>query len=417
MKVLHINTAQTGGAAWCAIRINKALQLEGVDSRMLFSGGAVLPEGVKGAIAEKDKNFWFSNRLTTKIKHLLNRMPWYWDKEKADGYLNKAKSQIKGEAKPYTHHPFSNFKNIAYHPLIEWADIIHLHWVSDFVDYPTFFKRVKKPIVWTLHDKYPAVGIMHYSSEFFPIPIELQEIDNRCRQIKRKGVKKARSLNIVAIAEEVVDICKKSEVLFDFPITLIHNGVNTNIFRPFDKQTARIDLGLPSDTKILLFSGFIINDRNKGLNRLIDALNKVKITNKMLVCLGKFDNRLIPTTNYPIHMAGLQNDQTILAKYYSAADFYLQCSYEETFAQTPLEAMACGTPIISTPCCGAKDLIRDFNGVICTSYDAEALSAGIAEALNKKYQTDLIRQHIVDNYQYDKIAKQYINLYECILNC
>ena len=97
MKVLHINTSQAGGAAWCAIRINKALSLIGVDSRMLFAEGESMPEGVKGAIAVRDQESWYSNSLKTKIKHVLNRMPWYWDKEKMDMQINDAISKIEGD--------------------------------------------------------------------------------------------------------------------------------------------------------------------------------------------------------------------------------------------------------------------------------------------------------------------------------
>ena len=109
------------------------------------------------------------------------------------------------------------------------------------------------------------------------------------------------------------------------------------------------------------------------------------------------------------------NNHDILAKYYSAADYLLQGSYEETFSQTPLEAMSCGTPVISTPCSGATDVIRSFNGVKCNGYDADSIADGIKEVLNKQYDAEIIRQYIVDNYRYEKIAQQYISLYESIL--
>ena len=414
MKVLHINTSQAGGAAWCAIRINKALSLIGVDSRMLFAEGESMPEGVKGAIAVRDQESWYSNSLTTKIKHVLNRMPWYWDKEKMDMQINDAISKIEGE-RPYVHHPYSYYRNIANHPLVEWADIIHLHWVPDFVDYPTFFRQVKRPIVWTLHDKYPAEGVMHYSSKYFPVPEELKDIDKRSRQAKRKGVKKSQNLNIVAISDEMIDLCKKSEVLYDFPITLIHNGVDTNVFKPYDKHIARKSLGLPSTAKIFLFSSYGINDRNKGLDRLICALEKSDISNILLVCIGEDLGCELPKARFSIIITGLQKEQEKIAKYYSASDFFMQCSYEETFAQTPLEAMSCGTPVISTPCSGAKDLIRPFNGVICSGYDSNAIAEGIQKAINTQYNCNTIRQYIVENYEYSIIAQQYKELYESIL--
>lgn len=415
MKVLHINTSQAGGAAWCAIRINKALSLIGVDSRMLFAEGESMPEGVKGAIAVRDQESWYSNSLTTKIKHVLNRMPWYWDKEKMDMQINDAISKIEGE-RPYVHHPYSYYRNIANHPLVEWADIIHLHWVPDFVDYPTFFRKVKKPIVWTLHDKYPAMGLQHYSSDFYPVQDDLKTLDKFCRKIKRNGVLKAKNLNIVAISEMMIDICEKSDVLQGFPVTLIHNGVDVDTYVPYDKYFARKELGLISDATIFLFSAYDIQDSNKGLDRVIGALEMINIQGKLLVCIGGFSNKPIPECSFPVILTGMVANQSKMAKYYSAADYFMQCSYEETFAQTPLEAMACGCPVISTPTGGAPELIKDFNGVICNGYDVNAIAFGIREVLDMKYNPDLIRQHIVENYQYDKIANQYIDLYSSILN-
>jgi glycosyltransferase involved in cell wall biosynthesis len=412
MKVLHINTAEQGGAAWCAIRINKALIQEGVDTRMLFAEGNTMPEGIRGCIAERDKIIWNKNWILKKIRNQLAKFSWYMDVEKMQTLLNAANKH-----NFYLSHPLSDYKNIAHHPLVEWADIIHLHWVPDFVDYPTFFGEVKKPMVWTLHDKYPAVGFMHYSSRFHPVPDELKELDLECRKIKREGVSKAKSLNIVAISESMVEECKNSDVLGEFPVTLIHNGVDTNVFQPCNRQNSRKELGLIADAKIFLFSSYFINDPNKGLNRVINAVEKVNVPNKMLVCVGNIPlNYSVPEASFPIIVTGMVSNQTKLSQYYSAADFFIQASFEETFAQTPLEAMACGVPVISTPCSGASDLIRPFNGVICCGFDSDAIATGIEEVLNNQYNAEDIRQYIIDIFRYDKVAQQYINLYESILN-
>ena len=412
MKILHINTGQSGGAAWCAIRINKALVQEGIDSRMLFAEGNAMPEGVQGAIAERDEIFWNRNWILKKIRNQLAKFSWYMDTEKMQKQLDVANKQHL-----YLHHPLSDYKNIAHHPLAEWADIIHLHWVPDFVDYPTFFREVKKPIVWTLHDKYPAVGLMHYSSKFHPVPEDLMSLDVECKKIKRKGVSNAKSLNLVAISELMVEECGNSDVLGGFPITLIHNGVDTTVFRPYNKQDSRKELGLIADAKIFLLSSYFINDPNKGLDRVIDALEKINVSNIMLVCIGNIPIDVsLPDASFPIILTGCLNNQTKISKYYSAADFFLQSSYEESFGQTLLESMACGTPVVSTQCGIAPDVISPFNGVICNGFDSGAIAIGIKEALNNQYNSEEIRQYIVDNYRYDKIAQQYISLYESILS-
>ena len=412
MKILHINTGQAGGAALCAIRINKALVQEGIDSRMLFAEGNAMPEGVKGAIASQDRVIWNDCRVLQITKNFLARFGWLIvDVERMKAKLNKANTKHL-----YLHQPFSNYKNIAHHPLVEWADIIHLHWVPDFIDYPTFFKEVKKPIVWTLHDHYPAVGVLHFESQFYPVPEDLEDIDLYCKKIKIDGVSKVQSLNVVAISEMMAEVCMNSKVLNGFPISLIHNGVDTKIFIPYNRLSCRKKLGLLPDAKIFLFSSYGINDERKGLCRAIEALEKVDVTNKLLVCIGNIPfGYSVPEASFPIIVTGQLNNQERIAMYYSAADYFLQCSYEEGFAQTPLEAMSCGTPVISTPCSGAKDLIRPFNGVICNGYNPDAIAEGISKALSMDYDPVAIRQHIIDNYQYDKIARQYIALYRSVL--
>ena len=411
MKVLHISTSQTGGAALCAIRICKALTIEGIDSRMLLAEGSSMPEGITGAIAIPDNIFWNKNPFLKAIKKLLRLFGiWLVDVEKTKKWLKKA-----NKTNEFVQQPLSYFKNIATHPLVEWADIIHLHYVCDFIDYPTFFKIVNKPIIWTLHDKYPAMGVMHFSSKFRPLPDELKSIDTYCRNIKREGVSKARNLNIVAISEFMVDFCKNSDVIGSFPVTLIHNGVDTTIFHPFDKAEARRSIGVKADATIFLFSSFYMDDPNKGIDRAVTALETIDIPNKILVCIGGLYENVHISSTFPVIFTGLINDSELISKYYSAADFLLQCSYEETFAQAPLEAMACGTPVITTPCSGAKDIVCPFNGVICKDYDAYSIALGIKDALKRMYDANTIRQFIKENFSYDVIAKQYISLYNNIL--
>lgn len=416
MNILHINTRQTAGAALCAMRISHALEEQGIDSRMLFAEGETMPKGVSGAIAERDKSFWYSHPWLLRLKYLLARLP-LWslaDKEKMEVELQRRNKLL--EKPLYLHGPSSSYKNIAHHPLVEWADIIHLHWVANFIDYPTFFQEVQKPIVWTLHDLYPAVGALHFESSFYPVPESLKAIDAYCRKVKRDSIMKAQNLNIVAISEVMAEACNHSDVLQDFPVTLIHNGVDTNVFHPFDKQEARRELGLPNDMKILLFSANCLDDENKGLGRLIKALESLDTTNLMLVCMGLNNQRIsLYETRIPIIYSGYINDQTKAAKYYSAADYLIQCSYIESFGQTLIEAMACGTPVVSTNSGVAAELIQPFNGVLCDGFDSHAIVSGIKQALSNNYDATAIRQYIIDHYRYDIIAEQYIKLYKSII--
>lgn len=415
MRVLHLNTFQEGGAALCAIRIDKALERQGVESRMLFAQGTSLPEGVNGAIAEKDSIVKLrSNPLFAKFRHLLMRIPWYMNVEKMQVQLDKANAQHL-----FLHIPYSDYTNIVHHPLVEWADIIHLHWVADFIDYSTFFKRIKKPIVWTLHDMYPAIGIMHFESNYTVRPSSLDEIDTLCRRIKRKSVNQTKNLNLVAISDRMNSIIRTSEILKYFPVSRIYNGVDTNIYKPVDVGRKEYFQSIAKDTHVFMFSSYVINDRRKGIDRVIDALERVKNEKKIniaMIAVGMIDVNDTPNASFPIYYTGLIGSEDELSRVYSVADYFINASYEEAFAQTPLEAMACGTPVISTPCSGACDLIRPFNGVVCEDYDSFSLKDGIIKALSMNFDSVKIRHYIIEHYDYSIIAREYIKLYNRILN-
>ena len=420
MNILHINTENSsGGASLCAKRICDAQRKHGIDARMLVAQGQEETFICKTTPDKKKKDIWYSNPLLGHIKHILMRMPWFWDEEKVRIELRKAQENT--TERPYIHLPYSYFKNLTSHPLLEWADIIHLHWVPEFIDYLTFFKKAKKPIVWTFHDKHPTVGLMHYNSKFFPLPYAYKRVNDAVVNIKAKALRHAKTnIHLVAISEMMLDICAKSPVTKGFTTTLIHNGVDENIFIPHDKLIARKKYEIPEDATLFLFSSCCIWDKNKGLDRIITALETLSLPNIYLICIGEDEGKSAPKTSFRIIQTGKIDNQNYIAELYSASDFFMLSSYEEAFAQTPLEAMACGTPVISTPCSGATDLIRVFNGVICKGFDSNAIADGIKLAMEHKrtqgYSATIIRDYIIKNYSYDIISNQYINLYKDLLS-
>lgn len=420
MNILHINTENSsGGASLCAKRICCAQRKHGIDARMLVAQGQEETFIFKAIPDKKKKDIWYSNPLLGHIKHILMRMPWFWDEEKVRTELKKAQENT--IERPYIHLPYSDYKDITKHPLFDWADIIHLHWVSGFIDYPSFFKRIKKPIVWTFHDEHPAIGLMHYQSEFSPLPKEYKKINNIVIKIKEKAIKYAESdINLIAISKKMQDVCAQSSITKKISTTLIPNGVDATVFYPYDKQSVRKFYNIPKDAIVFLFSAYNIWDKRKGLDRVIAALESLALNNIYLICIGENEGKPAPETSFRIIQTGRIDNQDYIAEFYSASDFFIQASYEESFGQTILEAMACGTPVVST-CCGiSPDLIFDFNGIICKGYDPKEIADGIKQALeyqhNQGYSVSIIRDYIVNNYSYDIIAKQYIDLYNNILN-
>ena len=420
MKILHINTGQTGGASICAIRISNALKQQGIESRLLVQAGESHDDIT---VAEKDKPVLDRNNILIKIKHLLTRLGLYEDEDSL--WYKRSQAMPNANDVVYTNVPLTSYKNIAHHPLVEWADVIHLHWVACFVDYPTFFKEVKKPIVWTLHDHYPAIGIMHFCSEHSPLPQQLVEFDRKCLEIKKKALHrrlheykeggcKEYGVYPVAISEMMRGIIGNSEILGDFPCTLIHNGVDTIVFRDYGNDNSNKEKGYIT----FLFSSFGLWVERKGLKRVLRALEQLQDEIELkirLICVGDNEGTKPVSEKIEIIETGLVGDNTEMSHLYSQADFYIQASYHEAFSQTNLEAMACGTPVVSTPCSGASDLLRPFNGVLCDGFEPADLVSGMRKALARKYDRKAIRDYIIENYDYSVIAKQYIELYKKVI--
>lgn len=101
----------------------------------------------------------------------------------------------------------------------------------------------------------------NYRSELLPLPEAYQRLDKECIKIKRKAIKLAKSKpHIVAISKKMKEIISISKVLSDMPVTLIHNGVDTNIFHSYDKEMSRHYLNIPLDATVILFSSYQLTD-------------------------------------------------------------------------------------------------------------------------------------------------------------
>lgn len=406
MKVVHINKLSDGGAAWCAIRLSEALQKEGVCSSMLIMQS---DEENKWTIPQKDFIYRSHNnlliRLLMKIVKLIVRPRFEYYKYK------RHRAEKQGNA--FFTSPLTEYTSLVNHPLIREADIIHLHWIADFVDLPSFFKNIKKPVVWTIHDENPGLGGFHYISAMKNANGKYLKLNKKFALIKKKAINSWNKPHLVAISKDMKDFFKSNEILKRCFVKLIHNGVEENVFRLLDKNKCRNEFKIPMEKKVFLFSSYAIEDKRKGLTLLIKALESIHNDNILLICIGGYKE--IPKGNIDIYCTGLTSDKDLLSKYYSAADYFVLSSFQEGFAQTPLEAMSCGTPVIAFPCSGIPELINDKNGVICKEFTVKALIDGISEAMKKEFVREKIREDVHSRFSYNTIAMQYINLYNDIL--
>jgi hypothetical protein len=175
MKILHVNTYDFGGAATAAIRLHEGLLQKGIDSKMLFmkSGG---------------------NQVINSGYHRFGFTRWYKRLLKRNGYgLSRAellKREIESKQGNYEiiSLPVTDL-DITKNPAHDQADIIHLHWVSNFLDWDSFFKNVTKPIIWTCHDMNPVLGIFHYQNDRIRNNTVLGDMDEAMLHLKINAIK------------------------------------------------------------------------------------------------------------------------------------------------------------------------------------------------------------------------------------
>lgn len=411
-KVLHITTSDSGGAGLAAYRLHRALLAQGVDSKLLVANKSINDNTIIQATPSPELLYQPpSFAVTRKIKKILRRR----------GLFQTRMERIQREMDSLSrlHHgvcfssPVSVY-DLSSHPLVQQAGIIHLHWVQNFLNYDTFFENVKKPIVWTLHDLNPLYGGFHHTLLREKYYKDYQNLEEIFYSIKRTALAGKTNITAVAISSQMHRLIASHELFKGKPVVDIFNGVDYEQFAMLDKQNVRSLLGIASETKVFLFVNRYLNDSQKGLDNLCKALELLNIEVGLLICLG--EGTIPPCGNIKVRQFKPVSDTEWLSQLYSAADYLVFPSLQEAFSLTTLEAMCCGTPVIMTPVSGSDDLINDFNGIRCTDFTPEAIAKGISMAMGKEYNREKIREDVVSRFGLEKKAKQYLNLYNSLLN-
>ena len=406
MKVVHILTTFDGGAGIAAYRIFNSTRALGVDAKALVAYGkntdivnVIKPVNVFS-------RFWLIRRLQV---FLQNKGIW----PQTEVIRRRIQSEMDKNAKEcFFLFPVTLYKTIADHPWVKEADIVHLHWVGDFLDYKSFFSKVEKPIVWGMQDENTGLGGFHYEIWKKEATDSFKSFDDELIQLKCQAMKNVKSMTMVVIASKLKEFAKRSKLLCNYPCVVINNGVEKEKFVPIPINIAREALNIPKDSRVFLFVAQNIHDKRKGLKELINALENLNMPNTHLVCLGTFHS--LPESSVQIRCEGFVSNNRLQSLFYSAADYFVMPSFAEAFGQVALEALACGTPLIAFPNDGAHDLITSGNGVLCQDFTVDSLVEGIKIAMNEEYDRMKIREDAIRRFSYDKIGKQYLELYEKI---
>jgi len=413
MKILQVNFSDiSGGAARAAHRIHTGLLGQGVDSQMLVQ---------KKESNEPEIITPYSSKIKKGISILRP-------------YVNSAIQRLQYTENDILHS--SNLIASGLHKIINAsdADIVHLHWINGEMISIKEVAKIKKPIVWTLHDMWTFSGSEHYDDLNNPERyIEGYTKDNRLEDYsgldidrwvweRKKKYWENVDFNFVTPSSWLAGCLKKSKLFGGQEAEVISYGLETSIFRPTNKSIAREKLGLPKDKKIVLYGAIgAETDPRKGYQKLIEARKYLKknyeLSNLLFVVFGgtkkKEKKELGVTTKY---LGRINNDKK-LALIYSSADVMVVPSLQDNLPNTAVEATACGTPVVAFNIGGLPDIVdHKENGYLAEAYNPKDLASGISWVLEDeerlKRLSENARDKALDTYAPDKVAQQYIEYYK-----
>lgn len=407
MRITHISTGITGGGAGiAALRLHQHLMKEpGIQSELVQR----FPIDPEFAIANNIHTVGTGRSLIIRAlkKYNLHAEHFHWVK------LNKYPKNYE----------IATFATTSYRleqlPIIKDADIIHLHWISEFLNYPTFFKNIKRPIVWTLHDINPFMGMFHFESDRIKNIERYGKIDNQVRNIKIKAINKNKNIHIICLSEWMKKKSEASAAFCNYPHYLIPNGLDFSNYPVIDKTYAKQKTGISTNLKTFIIVGAHLSNIQKGFPMFFETINTMGRNDFQIISVGQLpDSMKIRSGINHIHFDQI-TDISALNRLYSAADLTVIPSKEDNLPNVMLESFANGTPVISFSNGGMAEHIKTGeNGILLSETGVEPLTQGLNDFLNNKYtfEEKVIRDYAVSTFSDTLQTQKYIQLYKDILS-
>ena len=405
MRILHVATSDGGGAGRAAYRLHQGLLRLGHDSRMM----------VRTRVNE-DETVIPWHPLHARISAALGRRL-----ECLIGHLGRA------EDAPWWVGLMPGFLPTTIHRLE--PDIVHLHWVCNGFLGVGEVASIKAPLVWSFHDlgvltegyAYLDSMLPAWCAEGFP-----QKIDGRSRSRfghwcwdRRKRLWAGKEIHAVAPSRWMAESAAASELFQNRRISHIPYGLDTEVFRPQDKTALRRELGLPLESRLILFGAANADgDPRKGGDLLIEALSCLRHAGtaesvEVVVFGGERDG---PSTvhDFKCHRLGNLSDDRKLSSVYAACDVFIAPSREDNLPNTVLESLACGTPVVAFAIGGMPDMILPGKtGYLAEPFSGESIASAIRQALEDSdgCLSEGARNHALKSYALEIQARRMETLY------
>lgn len=394
LKILQINTVcGSGSVGRIAVDIYHTLEKNG-DKGMIAYGRRTAPEGIRA--------FRFGSPLDMGA-HVLSTF-------------------FRGE------HGFASGRQTKrlIGRIRKWnPDVIHLQNIHGFVLQVeilfAYLKEAGKPVVWTLHDCWPYTG--HCAFYDYTACEGWKTGCRACREYKRtypyalfrnhtiQNYERKRAaftgvadLTVVTPSRWLAGEVKQS-FLKEYPVQVIPNGIDRKCFRPV-KSLLRQRLGLEGRFVILGVAN--VWERRKGLEYFVKLSGRLSEEYKViLIGLSKKQIKSLPE-----NIIGLERTSGAeeLAEYYSMADVFVNATLEDNFPTTNLEALACGTPVITFNTGGSPESVDESCGQVVPKGDTEALIKAIRQEREAPRQSESCLKRAERYEKYDRF-QEYVELY------
>lgn len=307
-------------------------------------------------------------------------------------------------------------------------DIIHLHNIHGYyLHIETLFEYLKTantPVIWTLHDcwaftghcaYFDYVGCNRWKNGCYDCPHKSNyptsifwDASERNYIKKKEKFTGVRNLTLISPSRWLADLVRQS-YLQDYPVKVINNGIDLSVFTP-TKSTFRQKHDLEDKTIVLGVAN--VWENRKGFDYFIH-LAKLLDERFQIVMVGLTDKE---KKGLPKNIIGITRTKSAkeLAEIYTAADVFVNPTLEEVFGMTNVEALACGTPVITFDSGGSPECIDDSCGLVIKKTNAQALALAIKNLTNNMFSEDdcVNRAKLFEN---TTKYKEYLNLYSSVL--
>jgi len=305
-------------------------------------------------------------------------------------------------------------------------DVIHIHNIHGYyINYEILFEYLSianKPIVWTLHDCWPFTGHCAYfdmaNCEQWKTGCDTCEHQyvyptaNLCSNSAKNYRKKidaftsVKNMMFVPVSDWLLGFLGES-FLNKYPRMTIHNGIDTNIFAPIRVEKKR-------NNRFLIIGVASVWAERKGMKDFVE-LRKLLPTEYDITLIGLNKEQI---DSLPLGINGISRTNSLseLVEYYAVADIYVNPTYEDNFPTTNLEALACGTPVITYDTGGSPEAIDETTGIVVPQGDVKALAEAILKLRREPLSSEACRKRAEVYFDKDKCFKQYIDLYNELIS-